>query len=153
MGSSSPAVIEAGSASDILPAVKRQRHSEAKKRQMVEETLVPGASVARVARAHGVNANQLFQWRRQYRQGRLGTPGANVARLLPVRVAELTAPKNASSEVALTPVAGASRETGEPESAGSASGTIHLELRKARLRIEGQIDPAVLRLVLKAVLG
>ena len=26
-------------------------------------TLVPGASVAHVARAHGVNANQVFKWR------------------------------------------------------------------------------------------
>jgi Transposase len=33
---------------------------------MVEEALQPGVSVARVARAHGVNANQLFGWRRLY---------------------------------------------------------------------------------------
>ncbi len=30
--------------------------------------------MARVARAHAVNANQVFQWRRQYRRGLLG-PG------------------------------------------------------------------------------
>ncbi len=153
MAISSPAVIEPNPASDILPAVKRQRHSVAKKRQIVEETLVPGASVARVARAHGVNANQVFQWRRQYRQGRLGTPSANVARLLPVRVAELATNQGVRSEVELRPAAGASPETGEHEASGSASGAIHLEMRKVRLRIEGQIDPAVLRLVLKAVLG
>jgi transposase len=45
-------------------AVPRQRRSIADKRRMVEETLVEGASVARVARAHGVNANQVFGWRR-----------------------------------------------------------------------------------------
>ena len=38
----------------------RQRRSVQEKRQMVEATLVPGASIARVARAYGVNANQLF---------------------------------------------------------------------------------------------
>ena len=43
----------------------------AEKRRIVEETLEPEASVARVARAHGVNANQVFHWRRQYRQGLL----------------------------------------------------------------------------------
>jgi len=36
---------------------------------MVQETLAPGASVAIIARRHGVNANQLFSWRRQYRRG------------------------------------------------------------------------------------
>ena len=44
----------------------------AEKRRIVEQTLEPGASVAKVARAHGVNANQVFHWRRQYRQGPLG---------------------------------------------------------------------------------
>ena len=34
----------------------RQRHTLEEKRRIVEETLVPVASVARVARAHGVNA-------------------------------------------------------------------------------------------------
>jgi transposase len=41
------------------------------KRWIVEQTLVPGASVAQVARRHGVNANQLFGWRKQYREGSL----------------------------------------------------------------------------------
>ena len=41
------------------------------KRRIVEEAIQPGASVARVARAHGVNANQLFTWRRLYQQGQL----------------------------------------------------------------------------------
>jgi len=39
------------------------------KRRIVEETLRDGASVSSVARAHGVNANQVFQWRRLYRDG------------------------------------------------------------------------------------
>jgi transposase len=64
-----------------------QRRSIAEKRRIVEETLVPGASVARVARAHGVNANQVFGWRRPYLAGRLGEPKAGV-KLLPVRVSE-----------------------------------------------------------------
>jgi transposase-like protein len=44
----------------------RQRRSIAEKRRIVEETLMAGASVARVARRHGVNANQVFGWRRLY---------------------------------------------------------------------------------------
>ncbi len=42
------------------------------KRRIVEETLAAGASVAVVARRHGVNANQVFTWRRQHRRGLLG---------------------------------------------------------------------------------
>ena len=51
---------------------QRRRRSLEEKRRIVEQTLEPEASVARVARAHGVNANQVFHWRRQYRQGLFG---------------------------------------------------------------------------------
>ena len=60
---------------------KRQQRSVEEKRRIVEETLVEGASVARVARAHGVNANQVFGWRKLYLAGRLGGSGA--VKLLP----------------------------------------------------------------------
>ena len=52
--------------SESLGAAPRQRRSIAEKRRIVEETLVEGAAVARVARAHGINANQVFGWRRLY---------------------------------------------------------------------------------------
>jgi hypothetical protein len=38
------------------------------KRRILEAPLVPGASIARVACEHGVNANQVFQWRYEYRK-------------------------------------------------------------------------------------
>ncbi len=66
---------------------QRQRRSIAEKRRIVEETLASGASVARVARAHGVNANQVFGWRRLYLAGRLGEQKPGI-KLLPVRVSE-----------------------------------------------------------------
>ena len=44
---------------------KRRHWTEAFKRQIVAETLEPGASVSIVARRHDVNANQLFKWRRE----------------------------------------------------------------------------------------
>jgi transposase len=55
-----------------------RRRTVEEKCQIVRETLVPGRSVAEVARAHEVNANQVFDWRRlcavgrQY-TGRLGS--------------------------------------------------------------------------------
>ena len=63
----------------------RRRRSVAEKRRIVEETLEPGASVGRAARAHGVNANQVFHWRKQYRQGLLERENKKSGGLLPVR--------------------------------------------------------------------
>ncbi len=69
----------------------RQQHSIAEKRRIVEETHMRGASVATVARRHGVNANQVFAWRQLYRRGLL-TEGAAAAGppLLPVKISTAT---------------------------------------------------------------
>lgn len=113
----------------------RQRRSIAEKRRIVEETLAPGTSVARVARARGVNANQLFGRRRLYLGGRLGEAKAGV-QLLPVRVSgSLPAP------VAV--------ERGAVDFPKPQSGTIHLELQHAQVRIEGNADPSLVRIVLE----
>ena len=53
--------------------------------------------MARVARAHGVNANQVFQWRRQYHRGVLGPGNTEAVSLLPVRVTEALASELAQS--------------------------------------------------------
>src|SRR5512135_453684 len=65
---------------------KRRRHRawpEALKREIVAATLLPGSSVSRVARRYDVNANQVFAWRRRYRDV-ASEPAA--LRLLPVTV-------------------------------------------------------------------
>ena len=65
---------------------KRRRHRawpESLKQEIVAATLLPGASVSRVARRYDVNANQVFAWRRRYRDG-AAEPAE--LRLLPVRV-------------------------------------------------------------------
>jgi transposase len=104
-------------------------------RQIVEETLAPRASVARVARAHGVNANQVFAWRRQYQQGLLKAAKRLRPSLLAVRVAEeAVQPHETPSRRAL-------------------SGMIQVELPKGKLRLTGHVDPEVLRVVLEALRG
>jgi transposase len=50
-------------------SAKRRYRSKRDRRQIVEETLQPGASVAVIARRHDVNANQVFHWRKLYREG------------------------------------------------------------------------------------
>src|SRR5215467_3385668 len=57
---------------ETAKAITRRRRTIEEKRRIVEETLLPGASVSRVARRHDVNANQVFHWRQKYREGRLG---------------------------------------------------------------------------------
>ena len=71
---------------------RRKQWSVQEKLQIVRETLPPDASVAVVARRHGVNANQIFTWRREYRRGKLLERGAESAgerkapALLPVQI-------------------------------------------------------------------
>lgn len=48
---------------------QRRMHTLEAKRRIVAEACAPGASVAEIARRHGLNANLLFSWRRQYHQG------------------------------------------------------------------------------------
>ena len=132
------AVIPKGKEGSI--SQQRQRRSIAEKRRMVEETLIPGASVARVARAGGVNANQLFSWRRLYLSGRLGELKPGI-KLLPVRVSE-----SKSAPVALEPI-----KNGLHDVAQLQPGTIHIELRQAQVRIEGNADAGLVRVLLKCL--
>jgi transposase len=117
---------------------KRQQRSVEEKRRIVEETLVEGASVARVARAHGVNANQVFGWRKLYLAGRLGGSGA--VKLLPVQV-------NESSPSLATPA------RSEDSCSTFSAGTIHIELRHAQVHIAGSADPVLLRVLLECLRG
>lgn len=129
------AVIPRDKQSPVAP--ERQRRSIAEKRRIVEETLVPGASVARIARAHGVNANQLFGWRRLYQAGGLGEQKAGM-KLLPVRVTE-SLPASIAVEHAVADL---------PKTQPS---TIHIKLRQAQVRIEGSADPALVRVLLECL--
>src|ERR1700722_4327370 len=97
---------------EIAVTPQRQRRSIAEKRRMVELTLAPGASVARVARAHGVNANQVFVWRRAFERGELVESASLSTALLPVTV-------SVPDEVAV-------EESGQPEPPLT-SGSIHIE--------------------------
>ncbi len=111
---------------------KRQRWTIKQKRQIVEETLVPGASVAKVARSHGVNANQVFYWRKQHVAGRLGNSSPAI-KLLPVAV---------DPSPSAAPVVPAERPS---------PGVIHIKLSQAQIRIEGNADPILVRMVLDAL--
>jgi transposase len=59
---------------------------------MVDLTFQPGASVAQVARANGVNANRLFGWRRAFERGKLVEPVSGTSALLPITVSAVCEP-------------------------------------------------------------
>lgn len=118
--------------------VKRQRRSAEEKRRIVEATMVPGASIARVAREHGVNANQVFQWRYEHRKRSSGTPERAKAELLPVT---MTAETHTLSEVEVAP------------RAAPPSGSIHIELPgRAVISIESGVGTCQIRAVLESLL-
>jgi transposase len=110
---------------------RRQQRSIEEKRRIVEATLAPERSVTEVAQAHGVRANQVFKWRRLYRDGRLNS-AAGEATLLPVRMTE-------SSETVSANLRGR----------GYSSGTIQIEFRSARVSIDGRVDERTLQAVLE----
>ncbi len=59
---------------------------EALKREIVAETFAPGSSVSIVARQYDVNANQVFSWRRCYREEAHPPAASPSAQLIPVMV-------------------------------------------------------------------
>jgi transposase len=95
--------------------------------------------MSRVARAHGINANQVFGWRRLYRAGRLGERKPAM-KLLPVHVSE--------SVPAPLPVERRCADFRKPQ-----PGMIHIELRQAQVRIEGSADAALVRVLLECLRG
>jgi len=113
---------------------KRRRWPEALKRQLVAETLEPGASVSVVARRHDVNANQLFGWRQRF----AGSTRVPVTELLPI-------------EIGLEPAASVA-EPG-PAAAKPLAGSIEIAVSGGvRIRIEGAVDPAAVTAAVAAVM-
>ena len=116
---------------------RNKRWPEALKREIVAATRVPGASVSKVARQYDVNANQVFMWRRRYRD-----------------VGEQPALQPPLSTPALVPVS----ITPEPEEAAVASPappaetaleTIEIGLPEGcRVRVGSRVDGRALKRVL-----
>ena len=69
-------------------ATRRRQYEAAFKRQLVELSLVPGASVAKIALDHRLNANILFKWRRYHLHELARATPKSAAGLLPVTMIE-----------------------------------------------------------------
>ena len=64
----------------------RRRYSAATKAQVLAECDSPGASVAKVAMSHGINANVVHRWRQLAREGKSPVP-AKTGEFMPVPLA------------------------------------------------------------------
>jgi transposase len=103
--------------------------AEALKREIVAASFAPGSSVSVVARRYDVNTNQMFGWRKLYRDDLPALADPSGAMLLPVTVT--------------------AESRGEVSAASSAAATIEIELAgKYRVRVGSNVDCKALRRVL-----
>ena len=126
-------------------ATKRRRYDAAFKRHLVELSLVPGASVARIALDHRLNANILFKWRRQQLRELAQAAPKPVAGLLPVTVVE---PERAAVEAPTQANANVQRK---PRAGAAPAGVIEIDLPLSRVRLTGAVDLAAVRVVIEAL--
>jgi transposase len=106
------------------------------KLQVVQLTFEHGAKVAEVARAHGLNANQVFTWRRAYPRGELSE---QCAALLPVSISSPS-----ESEVRVAEPA--------PHSYQATGGSIRIEIPgRALISVESGADLILLRSILESL--
>jgi transposase-like protein len=116
----------------------RRTFSRDYKLEIVEECLVPGASVAAIALSHRINANQVRKWIVQHRAGRLcAKHNGGAPTMLPVTLQATSRPAPS------TRIESAGREN------HCAPGVIEVELDVARIRVRGAVDASALRTVLE----
>jgi transposase len=112
----------------------RRRWTIEEKRRITQETFVSGASVARIAQRYALNANQLFQWRKKYREGRLGS--RLTPKLLPVTITD--------------------ERLAETDKVGSVSpvplGSIEIRLPRGTVHITGRVELQTLRTAIESLL-
>jgi transposase len=130
----------------------RRQHERSFKAKLVAHCLVPGASVAAIALAGGINANLLFKWRRDHlRSSRPGGAASSSAVLVPVHVAPVVAGEAvAGSKPLLLPRAPHAMTVATQRVARS-TGIIELDIAGAQLRLRGPVDEASLCSVLRAL--
>ena len=109
----------------------RQRYSAKFKREAVEQTLHPGASLAAIALNLGLNSNVLWRWRREFEAGQLG--GQESGSFIPVQLSVDPSPEAST----LRP--------------GTFGDRIEIHLGGARVVVQGRPDAIALRRVMEAL--
>jgi len=108
---------------------KRRKWSVEDRLRIVQASMRAGTTVDAVAKLYGVNASQIYDWRKQYRQG---IQRSKTSTLLPVQVTEAA-------------------DSGVPETKQDSG--VMIEGRNTRVTLSGCIDVAVIRAVLGCLAG
>lgn len=120
---------------EVITGRRRRRDWTAdEKAKILAASAAPGAVIAKVARRYGVSRGLLWTWRRQAMND-LAVETA--PHFVPLRIEGEAAESNA---IASAPPPSSGRD--------QAAGSIEIEIGRARVRVEGAVDPEVLRQVL-----
>lgn len=116
----------------------RRRHAAVFKRELVERSLQPGASVSGIALDNGINANVLFRWRREHLRAALRVQDNSAAQavLLPVKLAAPATPCEPQPMSSRVPMP---------------AGVIEIDIGAARVRLRGLVDQANVCCVLQVL--
>jgi transposase len=127
---------------------RRRRWSDEEKLQLVSEACQPGNSVSQVARQRGINASQLFGWRRQalakglISDNRSAPSSAPALTFSPIEVLEEEASPDAREEV----------RPARRRKAARTSGTIEIALKSGdQVRVEGSADVGLVARIISAL--
>ena len=115
------------------PGRKYQHHPIEFKREVVEASFASGVSMAALAREHGINANQLWSWRKLYKEGRLevlATSRMSQPALLAVDVIS---------------------ETSRAPAQAQGGGRMEIRIGQASLNVTGAVDPLMLKTAIAAL--
>jgi transposase len=104
------------------------------KRRLAVEACEPEMSVAKLALRHGLNANMLFKWRRQYRAGKFG--------------AQSVVGQPQERPLFLPVVTSATPSKVKPRAASNEPGYIEILRGDCRIRVCGDVTASSLHLVL-----
>ena len=108
---------------------------------IVAESLAPGINISAVARRHGLTPQQLFGWRKRFRDE---AADANELRRAAAEPALAFAP-------AVLDTSSNSLPSGAPPPSSLRGGTLEVSIGPATVRIRGIVDPRTLALVFKAL--
>jgi transposase len=132
----------------ITRGERRRSWSVEQKREIVAESLQPGASAIAVARRHGIGSGQLYTWRRQLREGQFGGECQLPAGF--ARVAVLTGPQQRES--AVTNARHEAESTSVRAALTRSGGSIEIALPGGvSVWVDAQVDSGALRRVLAAL--
>lgn len=149
-----------------LVRAPRRTWSVEERRRIVDEALSPGASVARVARRHGLNANLVFNWIRRSREGwldrrrgsRTGGPGVTLLAddaapaFVPVQILEARSDAVASPAPSLPAPTAALPKPDCEDRKSDRRGAMEISLPNGvRVSLDSDVDARALRRVLSAL--